>query len=220
MGTVARTALERAGDFDVCGGLARAASPSEHIYDDIAELLERERPDLLLDLTVHPASVEIVVQAAEHGVAPVVGTTGWGDDERERLRSVLERRGIGGLLVPNFAIGAVLMMRFARDAAGWFHGVEIIELHHDGKRDAPSGTAKLTAERIRERREGSIPIHSVRLRGLVAHQEVLFGNDGEVLTIRHDALSREAFVPGMLLALRRVRSLRGLHVGLEAVLEW
>jgi 4-hydroxy-tetrahydrodipicolinate reductase len=149
----------------------------------------------------------------------VVGATGWTDAERAALGAEAEKRGLGALIVPNFALGAVLMMRFAEMAARYFPTVEIVELHHDAKKDAPSGTARSTAERIvAAGGPAHVPIHSVRLRGLVAHQEVLFGGDGELLTLRHDALSREAFAAGILAAVRAVRGLRGLTVGLDGIL--
>ena len=142
----------------------------------------------------------------------VVGTTGW---ETGPVDEAARAAGLPVLYAPNFALGAVLMMRFAAEAAAVFPRAEIVELHHDGKLDAPSGTAKATAARM----GGDPPIHSVRLPGLVAHQEVILGGRGETLTIRHDTTSREAFVPGVLLALERVRDLPpGLTVGLDEVL--
>jgi 4-hydroxy-tetrahydrodipicolinate reductase len=151
--------------------------------------------------------------ALEAGVPCVVGTSGWETAEVERL--ALEA-GLPVFYAPNFAVGAVLMMRLAADAAKHFPRAEIIELHHDTKKDAPSGPAKATADLL----PGDPSIHSVRLPGLVAHQEVLFGGDGQLLTIRHDAYSREAYVPGVLLALERLHTLPpGLTVGLATLLE-
>jgi 4-hydroxy-tetrahydrodipicolinate reductase len=175
------------------------------------ELVELDEAEAMVDFTV-PEAVEGNVHAAlEAGVPAVVGTTGWNPeafDERAR------ERGIQLFYAPNFAIGAVLMMRLAAEAARFLPRAEVIELHAETKKDAPSGTAKATAERI-----GGAEIHSVRLPGLVAHQEVLFGGDGQLLTIRHDAFSREAYVPGVLLALERLRTLPpGLTVGLEQLL--
>jgi 4-hydroxy-tetrahydrodipicolinate reductase len=145
----------------------------------------------------------------------VLGTTGLRRDDLEALGAEAAAAGVQLFHAPNFAIGAVLMMRFAEEAARHLEQAEIIELHAATKRDAPSGTARATAERM----GGSVPIHSVRLPGLVAHQEVILGGLGETLTIRHDTTSREAFAPGVLLAVKRVRSLPpGLTVGLEAVL--
>ena len=149
------------------------------------------------------------------GVPCVVGTTGLGPADLAAFDGLARERGIACFVAPNFAVGAVLMMRFAAEAARFLPRAEIVELHHETKLDAPSGTAKATAEAL----GGEVPIHSVRLPGLVAHQEVLLGGDGQLLTIRHDTLSREAFVPGVLLALERLRGLpSGVTVGLEALL--
>jgi 4-hydroxy-tetrahydrodipicolinate reductase len=149
------------------------------------------------------------------GLACIVGTTGLGQGDLDGLDTAARERGVPCFVAPNFAVGAVLMMRFAAEAARHLPRAEIVELHHETKLDAPSGTAKATAERI----PGEVPIHSVRLPGLLAHQEVLLGGVGEVLTIRHDALSREAFVPGVLLALERLPELRaGVTIGLESLL--
>jgi len=168
--------------------------------------------EIMVDFTA-PEAVEANVRAAvERGVPCVVGTTGW---EPESLGKLAEEKGVQLLYAPNFALGAVLMMRFAEQAARYLPRTEIIELHGEQKKDAPSGTAKATADRL-----GGAPIHSVRLPGLVAHQEVLLGGDGQLLTIRHDAFSREAYVPGVLLALERLTELPpGLTVGLEALLD-
>jgi 4-hydroxy-tetrahydrodipicolinate reductase len=148
-------------------------------------------------------------------VPALVGTSGLPGEALERLERLAQERSLQLFVVPNFAIGAVLMMRFAVEAAEYLPRAEIVELHHEGKRDAPSGTARATAERM----PGDPAIHSVRLPGLVAHQEVLLGGDGQLLTIRHDTLSREAFVPGVLLALEKLPTLPpGLTIGLEKVL--
>jgi 4-hydroxy-tetrahydrodipicolinate reductase len=169
--------------------------------------------DAAVDFTTPEAALANVRSALEQGVSCVVGTTGW--DPRP-LEADARERGLRLFVAPNFSLGAVLMMRFAQEAAQYFPRAEIVELHNEAKKDAPSGTARMTAELI----GGGPTIHSVRLPGLVAHQETLLAGAGELLTIRHDALSREAFVPGALLAIRRVRDLpAGLTVGLEALLE-
>jgi 4-hydroxy-tetrahydrodipicolinate reductase len=175
------------------------------------ELVDLGDAEAMVDFTA-PEAVEANVRAAvEQGVPCVVGTTGW---EPQPLGKLAEEKGVQLLYAPNFALGAVLMMRFAEQAARYLPRAEIIELHGEQKKDAPSGTAKATAERL-----GGAPIHSVRLPGLVAHQEVLLGGDGQLLTIRHDAFSREAYVAGVLLALERLTELPpGLTVGLEALL--
>ena len=220
MGRVAHAALLSAPGLTYAGGLAHDRVEAESIVDDLDELVQRFSPDVLLDLTTHPASVVISMAALELGVRPVIGASGWTPEERVALETLALDRGLGAMIVPNFSIGAALMMRFSEMAARIFPTVEIIELHHDQKKDAPSGTARLTAERIvAQGRVADVPIHSVRLRGLVAHQEVLFGNTGEVLTIRHDSLSRESFVAGMLAASAAVMHVSGLVVGLDALLD-
>ncbi|HUY40164.1 MAG TPA: 4-hydroxy-tetrahydrodipicolinate reductase [Candidatus Dormibacteraeota bacterium] len=220
MGTVARAALREADGIDYAGGLARERIEGDILYDDLAALIAETKPDVLLDLTTYPSTVEISRAAIRAGVRPVIGATGWSDFDRAALAREAEEHGVGAILVPNFSLGAALMMRFAAEAARHFPTIEIVELHHDRKKDKPSGTALLTAERIAAAGyEAEIPIHSVRLRGLVAHHEVLLGSDGEVLTIRHDTLSREAFVAGMLAAVRGVMRLDRLVVGIDAVLE-
>ncbi len=172
--------------------------------------------DAAVDFTQPDAVAHNVLAGLEQGVPAVVGTTGLQPDELERIDATARDRGLAVFLAPNFAIGAVLMMRFAAQAAKYMPRAEIVELHHDTKLDAPSGTAKATAALIGD----GTPIHSVRLPGLVAHQEVLFGGPGQLLTIRHDTSSREAFVPGVLLALARLDELpAGLTVGLDALLD-
>lgn len=218
MGRVACNALNTSADGVMyAGGLARSRVPSERIFDDLGELLRVERPDVLLDLTTHPDSVRISMDALAHGVRPVIGATGWSIEECQSLEAMAVERNLGAMMVPNFSIGAALMMKFADVAARFFPSVSVIEMHHDKKRDAPSGTAKVTAERITLAGGPThVPIHSVRMQGLLAHQEVLFGIDGELLTIRHDSFSRESYVPGMLSAVRRVMTIVGLQVGLDA----
>jgi 4-hydroxy-tetrahydrodipicolinate reductase len=164
--------------------------------------------DAMVDFTAPEAALANVQAAISAGVPCVVGTTGWDTAQ-------VAEAPVAVFYAPNFALGAVLMMRFAAEAAGHFDRAEIVELHQPAKRDAPSGTARLTAERM----GGEVAIHSLRLPGALAHQEVLLGGPGELLTIRHDATSREAYVPGVLLALERLASLpAGLTVGLDALL--
>ena len=177
------------------------------------ELVELERAEAMVDFTRPDAVVGNVSRALDAGVPCVVGTTGW---EPRHVDAQAHEAGLAVFYAPNFALGAVLMMRFAAEAAKLMPNAEIVELHADTKRDAPSGTAKATAELI----GGNVPIHSVRLPGLVAHQEVVFGGQGQTLTIRHDTSSREAFIPGVLLALEKLPTLPpGLTVGLDAVLQ-
>jgi 4-hydroxy-tetrahydrodipicolinate reductase len=176
------------------------------------ELVDLAEAEAMVDFTAPEVVVDNVKAALEVGIPAVVGTTGW---EPQAFDGLAKERGVQLFVAPNFAIGAVLMMRLAEDAARYLPRTEIVELHAETKKDAPSGTAKATAELL-----GGAPIHSVRLPGLVAHQEVLLGGEGQLLTIRHDAYSREAYVPGVLLALERLSSLPpGLTVGLEVLLD-
>jgi 4-hydroxy-tetrahydrodipicolinate reductase len=182
----------------------------EHEGHELVEL--SDGAEAMVDFTAPEAVVGNVRAALAAGVPCVVGTTGWDPSDVE---DAAVEAGLPVFYAPNFAVGAVLMMRFAAEAAEHLPRAEIVELHHETKKDAPSGTARATAERL----GGGTPIHSVRLPGLVAHQEVLFGGEGQVLTIRHDTLSREAFVPGVLLALEKLPTLPpGVTVGLEALL--
>jgi 4-hydroxy-tetrahydrodipicolinate reductase len=176
------------------------------------ELVDLGSAGAMVDFTA-PDAVEANVEAAlERGIPCVIGTTGF---DQARIDDLARERGVACFHAPNFALGAVLMMRFAREAAERMPRAEIVELHNEAKKDAPSGTAKATAELI----GGDPAIHSVRLPGLVAHQEILFGGEGQLLTIRHDTFSREAFVPGVLLALEKLATLPpGLTIGLETLL--
>ena len=176
------------------------------------ELVDVEEAEAAVDFTRPDAVVENVRRCLDARVPCVIGTSGF---EHGQVDALAREAGVACFHAPNFAIGAVLMMRFAEEAARHLPRAEIVELHADTKRDAPSGTAKATAGRV----GGDPPIHSVRLPGLVAHQEVLLGGEGQLLTIRHDAFSREAYVPGVLLALERLPGLPpGLTVGLDALL--
>ena len=176
------------------------------------ELVQLEQAVAMVDFTAPEVVLGNVERAIGAGVPAVVGTTGW---DPQRVDAAARAAGVAVFHAPNFAVGAVLMMKFAAEAAQLMPNVEIVELHHETKRDAPSGTALETARRLGR----DVPIHSVRLPGLVAHQEVVFGAEGQTLTIRHDTTSREAFVPGVLLALERVHELPpGVSVGLETLL--
>ena len=194
--------LREAGHEVTEAGRGDAPDPAGH-----EAAIDFTRPDAVR------ANVERCLAA---GVPTVVGTTGLADDDVGALDELARTKGVPCLVVPNFALGAVLMMRFAAEASRHLARAEIVELHHERKLDAPSGTAKATAAGM----EGDVAIHSVRLPGLVAHQEVLLGGEGQTLTIRHDTVSREAFVPGILLALDRLDRLPpGVTRGLDAVLE-
>jgi 4-hydroxy-tetrahydrodipicolinate reductase len=182
---------------------------------ELGAALREQQPDVLVDFSRPDSAVSNIRSAVAAGVHVVVGTTGF---DLEQLRGL---SGANVFVAPNFAIGAVLMMSFAAQAARHMRAAEIIELHHDGKLDAPSGTAALTAQRIHEAAPDKPvpPIHSVRLPGLVANQEVIFGDVGQTLTIRHDTVDRACFMPGVLLAIRRVQTQpEPLVIGLEALL--
>ncbi|MBW1599628.1 4-hydroxy-tetrahydrodipicolinate reductase [Streptomyces sp. JJ38] len=234
MGAEAVQAVDAAEDLELVAALGRG---------DRLETLTETGAQVAVELT-HPDSVMANVEfCVRNGIHAVVGTTGWTDERLATLRAQLaDSPGTGVLIAPNFGIGAVLTMRFARQAARFFDSVEVVELHHPGKADAPSGTAVRTAQLIAEARreagcapqpdatttalEGArgadvdgVPVHAVRLRGLVAHQEVLLGGEGEMLTLRHDSLHRSSFMPGVLLGVRRVPSTPGLTFGLEHFLD-
>jgi 4-hydroxy-tetrahydrodipicolinate reductase len=175
------------------------------------ELVELDAAEAMVDFTTPDVVVSNIERALDAGVPCVVGTSGWDTAE---VAQKADEAGLPVFYAPNFAIGAVLMMRFAAEASKHMPRAEIVELHHETKVDAPSGTAKATAEAM-----GGVPIHSVRLPGIVAHQEVLLADTGQLLTIRHDAFSREAYVPGVLLALERLKDLQpGMTIGLENLL--
>ncbi|HYY32986.1 MAG TPA: dihydrodipicolinate reductase C-terminal domain-containing protein [Gaiellaceae bacterium] len=193
----------------------------EEAGHEVSGVERGDAPDYLgvnagIDFTRPDAVRGNVLGALDAGVPTIVGTTGLGDDDLEAFDALGREHGVPCFVAPNFAVGAVLMMRFAAEAVKHMPRAEIVELHPETKLDAPSGTARATAQAL----PGDVPIHSVRLPGLVAHQEVLFGGLGQLLTIRHDTMSREAFVPGVLLALEKLPSLPpGLTFGLENLLE-
>lgn len=231
MGSAACDAVEGADDLEL---VARIDSG-----DDLGDLGGAQ---VAVDLTVPDASPGVVAHCVDRGVHAVVGTTGWSDERLETLRGQLaEHPEVGVLIAPNFAIGALLMMSFARQAAPFYESVEIVETHHPDKVDAPSGTAARTARLVAAAREDAglgplpdatasdpdgargasvegIPVHALRIRGRVAHQEVTFGAVGEALTIRHDSFDRVSFMPGVLEGVRRVGGHPGLTVGLEQYL--
>jgi 4-hydroxy-tetrahydrodipicolinate reductase len=203
-----------------------------------AEAFLAAKVDVAVDFTVVDAARENLRWCAENGVHAVVGTTGFSDDERAEFERIFTKSNC--VIAPNFAIGAVLMMRFAELAAPYFETAEIIELHHDGKVDAPSGTSRATAERMAAasgswaadptteevvagargaKGPGGIPIHAVRLRGLFAHQEVLLGTTGQSLSIRHDTFDRDCYMPGVLLAVKAVAARPGVTFGLDQLMD-
>ncbi|YCI75217.1 4-hydroxy-tetrahydrodipicolinate reductase [Bacillus sp. R1-10] len=210
------------------------------VFSDINECFSSVEADVLIDLTTPEVGMFHTEAALNHGIRPVVGTTGFTKEDLAKLDSLTKEKGIGCIIAPNFAIGAILMMKFSQMAAKYFPDVEIIEMHHDQKLDAPSGTASKTADMIaavRETKQQGHPneketiqgarganvdgmhIHSVRLPGLVAHQQVLFGSDGELLTVRHDSFNRASFMSGVKLAVDAVMKLDVLVYGLENIIE-
>jgi len=207
---------------------------------DVGEAVDLTQAEVAVDFTHPDAVMGNLRTCVEAGVHAVVGTTGFDAGRLDELRALLAGTQVNVLVAPNFGIAAVLMMQFAAQAARFFDSVEIVELHHAGKADAPSGTARRTAELVAEARRGMPPmpdatttaldgargadvdgvrVHAVRLAGLVAHQEVLLGGAGESLKIRHDSYDRASFMPGVLLGVRRVGARPGLTVGLEALLD-
>lgn len=237
-GAVSRTvqSQQTVGDF-----LGRAELSGIVFEDNLKAVLQREKPDVCVDLTTPEVVFENTVTIIEAGCRPVVGTTGLTEAQLKELDQRLQASGLGGMVVPNFSIGAVLMMKFAQMAAQYFDHAEIIELHHNQKADAPSGTAIKTAELMKaackqfgstnasEREslsgvrggmmeDSNIRIHSVRLPGYLAHQEVLFGASGQRLSVRHDTMDRACFMSGIVLCVQKVMSLKGLTYGLETLL--
>ena len=249
MGRETIAALAKDSTLDLAGGVAPHAS--EEYLDlpgggglipigrDLETIINRVRPRVMVDFT-HPGAVmENVRVALRHKVSPVVGTSGIKPEHLAEIEELTAEAGVACVVAPNFAIGVNLMMHFARIAAKYMSAAEIIELHHDKKVDAPSGTAVATAREMvaarggsfdesitttllmdgaRGASEGGIHVHSVRLPGLVAHQEIIFGGLGQILTLRHDSISRESFMPGVVLAVKEVTKRSGLVYGLDRLM--
>ena len=241
MGTQVCGAVEGADDMTLVAGIDPSTSESMSVTRvDSVDELTADDVDVVVDFTHITASREVLGWCADNGVHAVSGVTGWSEDDLDAYRTVFTSS--NALIVPNFAIGAVMMMRMAELAAPHFDTAEVIEFHHNAKRDAPSGTAMMTARRIDAARNaagpdfdddpteqevvpgarggkvGRVGVHGVRMHGMVAHQEVIFGTAGETLTIRHDSIDRSSFMPGVLLAVRSVSNRPGLTLGLDALL--
>jgi 4-hydroxy-tetrahydrodipicolinate reductase len=232
VGSVVVPALEAEPGIEFVGGIGHG--------DDLASFLHQKRPRVVVDFTRPSEGLHIALAAVAAGASPVVGTTGIPAEGIDKLETACREKKLGGIIAPNFAVGAVLMMHLAEIAAPHFEAVEVIELHHAGKLDAPSGTALSTARRLAAKRkekpfshrkaeketlagtrggeEGNVAVHSVRLPGFVADQEVIFGLPGQTLTIAHRTTSREAYVPGILLAIRRVVEGPRFYRGLDQLL--
>ena len=238
--------LELVAAFDIVneamnlGTLIGTSETNVMIDTNLTKMLSSKKIDVIIDFTNSKALMQNITEIIESKVRVVIGTTGLDDENIKYINNLAMDNNTGVFLAPNFAIGAVLMMKYAQDAAKYFPHVEIIELHHNQKLDAPSGTAIKTLEQIAKSRkpfvqgaEGEfekiensrggdyegIRVHSVRLPGYVAHQEVIFGGLGQTVTIRHDSISRESFIPGVMLAVKKVKSWQGLVYGLENILE-
>ncbi|MFJ5234994.1 4-hydroxy-tetrahydrodipicolinate reductase [Kitasatospora sp. NPDC088391] len=234
IGSEAVKAVEAADDLELVAALGRGSDLTDLTADRVDVAVELTHPDAVMGNLDH---------CLTHGVHVVTGTTGWTEDRLATVRGLLAAApGLGLLIAPNFSIGAILGMKFAQTAARYFESVEVLELHHDNKADAPSGTATRTAQLIAAARAEAglppqhdptthglpgargadvdgVPVHAVRLRGLLAHQQVMFGDTGETLTIRHDSLHHSSFMPGILLGVRKIADHPGLTFGLEHFLD-
>lgn len=232
VGSVLEVALQNEPGIEYVGGIGHG--------DDLAGFLHAKRPQALVDFTRPSEVMHNALAAVAAGAAPVIGTTGLSSADVDKLETACKEKHVGGIVAPNFAVGAVLMMHLADIAAPFFDAVEVIEMHHAGKLDAPSGTALATARRLAARRkgtpfahkkaeketlpgtrggeEGGVAVHSVRLPGFVGDQEVIFGLPGQTLTIAHRTTSREAYAPGVVLAIRRVTSEPRFYRGLDELL--
>jgi 4-hydroxy-tetrahydrodipicolinate reductase len=236
MGRITKAELEGSDRFSYVGGLVRS-TPGEAEFSEIAQLVREAKPQVIVDFTHFPASRDIALASIENGVRPVIGTSGYGADDIAQLRRACERTGTGCILAPNFAVGAVLMMRYAADAARYFDTVEIVEAHESGKLDAPSGTAMATARSVaavktfsrpgtallkadgaRGAEVGGVGVHSLRLPGAISSQEVIFGGTGETLRIAHESVARTSFMHGVTLAIAAAADLTRFVDGLGELL--
>ncbi len=233
-------AVDVKSDYVDVGDLIGVGKTGIIVGNDLQTVINETKPQVMVDFTRPEVVMSNLRIAIKNGVCPVVGTTGLSEDDLTEIRESCLKTNVNALIAPNFSIGAILLMKLSQDAAKYFPHVEIIELHHDQKLDAPSGTALYTADLIAKVR-GSMPqghpdevekipgarggdfsgirMHSVRLPGYVAHQEVIFGSLGQTLTIRHDSISRECFMPGVVLACKHVLTANGLVYGLEEILK-
>jgi 4-hydroxy-tetrahydrodipicolinate reductase len=207
MGQETIKAVQKETDLELAG--------QTDLGDDLAKTIRLSGAEVVVDFTLPKTVMESIRAILNSGAHGVIGTTGITEENLKEIRSLCEKNKVNCLVAPNFAVGAVLMMRFAKEAVKHMPNAEIIEFHHETKVDKPSGTAIKTAHLMGK----EIPIHSVRLPGLVAHQEVIFGGLGQTLTIRHDSTSRESFMPGVIMAVRKIKGLKGLVYGLENLLD-
>lgn len=230
MGQVACSAIGQDSRFTLVAATSRE--------DNLAAIIQQEEADVVVDLTRADAAFANSMQIINAGACPVIGTSGLQPEEISELKELCSKQSLGGIIVPNFSLSAVLMMRFAAEAARYLAAVEIIEMHHPQKYDAPSGTAMKTADMIADAKEQNeavameneliigarggkhrgVSIHSLRLPGVLANQQVIFGNPGETLTLTHNTLDRASFMPGLLLACEKVTQLHTLYYGLEELM--
>lgn len=206
MGQETVKAIQKESDLELVG--------QTDLEDDLLRTILETKAEVVVDFTSPNAVMDNIRTILGSGVHGVIGTTGVTEEDLKEIKELCTKNKVNCLVAPNFAIGAVLMMQFAKEAVKHLPNAEIIELHHETKIDKPSGTAIKTAQLMGK----DVPIHSVRLPGLVAHQEVIFGGLGQTLTIRHDSISRESFMPGVILAIRKIKNLSGLVYGLEQIL--
>ncbi len=206
MGSETVKAVQKEADLELVGQI--------DLGDDLAAAIKKDKVQVVVDFTQPDVAMKNVKTILENGAHAVIGTTGLTDKNLKEIEKLCSANKVNCLVAPNFAIGAVLMMKFSAEAVKYMPKAEIIELHHDKKLDKPSGTAIKTAKLMRK----EVPIHSVRLPGLVAHQAVIFGGLGQTLTIRHDSLNRESFMPGVVMAIRKIKDQKGLIYGLEKIL--
>jgi len=213
MGQLACATIEKHPDFVLIAKTGRS--------DDLSQALEAHQPDIVIDFTNADCAWENAQILIKHPAHLIIGTSGLKKDQIDWLIQKSQEKALGGLIIPNFSIGAVLQMRCAEQIAHYFNKAEIIEAHHEKKLDSPSGTALATAERIDHARATAsckTPIHSVRLPGLMARQEIIFGAEAETLSIVHNVLNREAYMPGLVLACQKVTTLNRIHYGLDICL--
>jgi 4-hydroxy-tetrahydrodipicolinate reductase len=206
MGQETVRAVQKEADLELVG--------ETDLGDDLARAIKERKAEVVIDFTTPKSVMGNIRTILENGAHGVIGTTGLNDENLHEIKMLCDKFKVNCLVAPNFAVGAMLMMQFAKEAVKHLPKAEIIEYHHETKVDKPSGTALKTVQLMGR----TVPIHSVRLPGLVAHQEVVFGGPGQTLTIRHDSLSRESFMPGVIMAVRKIKGLSGLVLGLENLL--
>lgn len=256
MGRASASAICGETDLELTGAFGRAGAPyvgsnmiasfsgdrttAVMVSNNIEDCFKTNKPDVLLDFSIAESAVEHAQYALEHGVRPVIGASGVDPADLQKLSDLAASKALGAMVVPNFSVGAVLMMQFARQAGKHFSNVEIVEMHHTRKLDAPSGTAMHTARKLAENEkkynvrevnekellasarggqtDTGVRVHSLRLPGLISHQDVIFGADGELLSIRHDSFNTNCFMKGIIMSIKAVIDMKSLVVGLDSLL--